>query len=116
MVEETNRNLTPSRGPSVWGRQGWHGDDPTAAHRVWLGMAGAGLVLAAWRWSSTTAAVAGAGLLALSAVEEGPSRAGAWVKRQVGRRNRDRVTSDSALSFPASDSPGWTATDSSYPG
>jgi hypothetical protein len=37
------------------------------------------------------------------------------VRQQFDRYADDRVTDDSALSFPASDSPGWTATDGSYP-
>jgi hypothetical protein len=115
-VTELNPNLTPSRGPSVWSREGWHGDEPSIRQRMLAGVAGAALLAAAWRWSSTAAAFAGAGLLALAAVEDGPARASTWARRWLRPRRGDRVTYDSSHSFPASDSPGWTATDSSYPG
>jgi hypothetical protein len=116
IVDESSRNLTPERGPSVWNRQGWHGDEPPAAPRVLLGLAGVGLLAAGWRWSSVLAAATGVALVGLAVVDEGPTRAGAWVRKQFDRYGDDRVNDDSALSFPASDSPGWTATDGSYAG
>ena len=108
-------NLTPVRGPSVWERPGL---GPEAARdslqRALIGGAGALLLVLGLQGRTTgrrVSAAAGASLLALAGSRGGLARARAWADRQRWRwAHGDVVTDQSAQSFPASDSPTWTAT------
>lgn len=107
-------NLTPERGPNIWDRQARDSHARDTVERTMVGGAGLLLLVLGLRGRSagrraTTAA--GAALLALAGAPRGLDRVRAWTDQQRWRRShRDLVTDQSAQSFPASDSPAWTAT------
>jgi hypothetical protein len=104
----------PVRGPSVWERGTASADAELIVTRWLIGAAGFGLLLMGMRRRTRAAratAGAGAGLLALAGSRAGIERMRGWIDRVRWRlRQSDPVTSASAQSFPASDSPSWTPT------
>jgi hypothetical protein len=110
-------NLTPERGPDVWTRQAEAARTRNVMDRTLVALVGgAGLLLVVLGLQRRTAgrravAVAGGALLALAGTPGGIGRVRDWADRQRWRRaHGDMVTDQSAQSFPASDSPAWTAT------
>jgi hypothetical protein len=117
-MERDNRNLSPVRGPNVWSQPRWAGRSRGNAAERWLvGIAGSWLVAIGLQRRARAAApliAVGAGLLALAASPDGLGRVRAWLEqRRLRSEWDDEVGAASDLSFPASDSPSWTATSSS---
>jgi hypothetical protein len=113
-----HENLTPLRGPNVWDKPGFGArESRETVERMLVGGAGLLLLVLGLQGRSVgrrATAAAGASLLALAGTVGGLDRARAWTERQRWRwRHRDSVTDQSAQSFPASDSPAWTATTAS---
>ena len=113
-----NSNLTPLRGPNVWDKPGFGArDSRELVERLVVGTAGLLLLVLGLQGRSAgrrATAAAGASLLALAGTPAGLDRARAWTDRQRWRwTHQDTVTDQSAQSFPASDSPAWTATTAS---
>ena len=120
-ITDTNSqlNLTAYRTPeSVWDRRGWDGSkEQFTATRILVGIGGSALAIQGWRlgtWKGRALAGIGASLAWWAATGDGDlSEARRWFNEVVERtpwRLRDRVGDESAMSFPASDSPSWTPT------
>lgn len=119
-MSEPSRNLTPLRGPSVWERTEQSRRREEHLARWVLGASGTVLLAMAFARRTrarATLSLAGAALLGLGASARGTHAALEYAgRRRMHRARRDRVTTDSALSFPASDSPSWSPTTGSVGG
>ncbi len=89
-----NLNLTPERGPNVWEKR------PEGGR--WKSEVGGAVMMAA----GVAAAVVGGRMLYRAARADSAARDQG---RTPGLRDADQVAYESAESFPASDSPSWTA-------
>jgi hypothetical protein len=108
-----NRNLTPERGPSVWDHPAASSDAELIVTRWLIGSAGLGLLLIGLQrgtFGGRATAGTGAGLIALAGSPGAIESVRGWIDRIRWRwGHSDPVTSASASSFPASDSPAWTS-------
>lgn len=112
-------NQTMVRHPdNVWNRRGWNGTpDARMTTRLLIGVGGAALAVQGLRygaWRGRTLAALGSSLTWWAMTGSGDlGEARRWFTDVVERRWRPedpQVTSASADSFPASDSPSWTPT------
>lgn len=116
----TQLNQTMVRDPqSVWERRGWNGSTQVqTATRILVGVGGAALAVQGLRfgaWRGRALATLGSSLAWWAVTGTGDiSDARQWFGNVLQRRWPDDddqvVTSASADSFPASDSPSWTPT------